>query len=219
MELNYRIQRFIIKTLARSYFRIRVKGKEHIPSSGPIILAANHSSFLDPPFIGLGLPRQVTYLAKEELFSIPILGWWLRLVGSYPVARGKGDARILKTALRLLKEGRTLLIFPEGTRSLDGNVQSLESGFAWLALKTGVPVLPVYTADTYRLMPKGARFPKPGTVWLHVSEPIRPALDPETDFHEQINRLTKQVETVLKAKESEIKGSDEETKKSPVSSC
>ncbi len=206
MQFQYRIQRFIIRTLTRSYFGIRVNGLEHIPSSGPIIIAANHCSFLDPPIIGLGIPRQITYLAKEELFAIPILGWWLRLVGSYPVARGRGDVRVLKTALRLLKEGKTLLIFPEGTRSADGIVQPLESGFAWLAIKANVPVIPLYTADTYRLMPRQARFPKPGVIRLEVGEPILPESEDAGDSHERIERFAQRVESVLKKMESEWKG-------------
>lgn len=205
MELRYRIQRFLIKTLVRSYFRIQVHGLERIPSSGPLILAANHSSFLDPPFIGLGVTRQVTYLAKEELFSVPLLGWWLKQVGSYPVARGKGDARILKTALRLLKEGKMLLIFPEGTRSTDGTIKPLENGLAWLALKAGVPVVPIYTRDTFRLMPRNARFPRPGRVQFHVSEPIEPNVDENADFHEQVAQLTMRVETALKTMEAALR--------------
>ncbi len=205
MQFHYYIQWWILRTLTSVYFRIKVHGLENIPTSGPIILAANHCSFLDPPLIGLGITRQVTFLAKEELFQVPLLGWWLSWIGSYPVARGKGDARILKTALRLLKEGKTLLIFPEGTRSEDGRVQTLESGLAWLALKSEVPVIPVYSADTYRLMPREARFPRPGRIRFHVGKPIQPKIDPEKDFHEQIHQLTMQIETVLKEKENELR--------------
>lgn len=218
MQFQYRIQRFIIRTLTRSYLGIRVNGLENIPSSGPIIIAANHCSFLDPPIIGLGIPRQITYLAKEELFAIPVLGWWLRSVGSYPVARGRGDVRILKTALRLLKEGKTLLIFPEGTRSADGIVQPLESGFAWLAIKANVPVIPIYTADTYRLMPRQARFPKPGVIRLNVGEPVLPEPEDAGDSHERIERLAKRVESVLKKMESEWKDAVYGKEKIPVSS-
>ncbi len=207
MQLLYRIQRFIIRTLLRSYIRLIVKGNENVPANGSVIIAANHCSYLDPPLIGLGLPRQVTYLAKEELFSIPLLGWWLRSIGSYPVARGKGDIRVIKTALRLLKEDKTILIFPEGTRSSDGNLQPLEKGLAWLALKAGVSVLPVYTSDTFRLYPRSARFPKPGVVRFLVGKPILPVLDKETDFAEQVNCFTAQIETALKSLEAEVKNS------------
>jgi len=207
MQIHYRIQRFIIKNLLRIYIRLTVKGKENVPSQGSVLVAANHCSYLDPPLLGLGFPRQITYLAKEELFSIPFLGWWLKSVGSYPVARGKGDIRVLKAALRLLKEDKTLLIFPEGTRSSDGQLQTLENGLAWLALKTGVAVLPVYTADTFRLYPRSARFPKPGLVRFLVGDPIIPVLDKDADFSEQVNCLTAQIESALKSLEAKVKNS------------
>lgn len=95
-----------------------------------------------------------------------------------------------------------LLIFPEGTRSPDGSIKPLESGMAWLALKAGVPVVPIYTPDTYRLMPKNARFPRPGRVQFYVSEPIVFERDEAVDFHEQVTALTMRVETALKAMEA-----------------
>ncbi|MBN2328101.1 MAG: 1-acyl-sn-glycerol-3-phosphate acyltransferase [Candidatus Omnitrophica bacterium] len=202
MQFHYRIQRFLIRTLTRGYFRLQIEGLENIPSSGPLLLAANHCSLLDPPLIGLVTPRQITYLAKEELFSIPFLGWWLRWIGSQSVARGKGDVRILRVALRLLKEDKTLLIFPEGTRSADGKVKSLENGLAWLALKSGVAVVPIYSPDTFRLMPKNARFPRPGRIRFFAGKPIQPDLNKDADFHEQVQELTNEIETAIKSMES-----------------
>lgn len=106
-----------------------------------------------------------------------------------------------------------MLIFPEGTRSVDGVIQPLESGLAWLALKSGVPVIPIYTADTYRLMPRDARFPRPGRIQFYVSEPIWPELDENVDFHEQVLSLSRRVEEVLKAMEAAYRAPSLESKK------
>ena len=104
MKGHYRIQWYSIGYLIRGYFRLTVKGLEHIPSEGPTLFAANHCSTLDPPILGFGIPHQISTLAKEELFSNPILGWWMKSVGVRPIARGKGDVKAMKTALQILKD-------------------------------------------------------------------------------------------------------------------
>ncbi len=194
MELYYRLQWFLLRTFSRSYFRFSIRGCEHIPSTGPIILAANHCSYLDPPLIGLGIRRQIVYLAKKELFTVPVLNWWIRSLGAYPVARKKGDVKAVKTLIRLLRQGKAILIFPEGTRSFDGEIQDFESGLAWLSIKTSVSVVPVYLDGTYRSLPRGGWFPWPFKIWMNIGQPINPVAsgfaetDPKTisAFNERI---------------------------------
>lgn len=201
MQFHYKIQWFPLRLLARSYFRLTVKGIEHIPPTGPILLAANHCSYLDPPMIGLGLPRQISFLAKQELFRIPLLGMWLRWVGSFPVARGQGDMKALRTSLRLLKDDAVILLFPEGTRSHDGTLQPLETGVAWLAIQSGAPVLPVYVVGTQRAMPRGAWFPRPYRVIVDFGECLQSPNYETKPGRKEIEQFTKQLQAVLSEKE------------------
>ncbi len=203
MELLYRIQWQLYRPFARSYFRLSIRGLNHIPSSGPVLLAANHCSFLDPPLIGLGVPRQIAFLAKEELFSVPVFGRWIRTLGAYPVARGKGGLRAIKTALRLLKEGHAVLVFPEGTRSSNGQLIPFEDGLAWLSIKTGTEVIPIFIGGTYRALPRNAWIPKPVKVRIQVGEPIPPPSDDRNrSSSESVSEMNQRIrKAILELKE------------------
>jgi 1-acyl-sn-glycerol-3-phosphate acyltransferase len=124
--------------------------------------------------IALALPRQITFLAKEELFSVPLMGRWIRWLGAHPVDRNRGDVKALRVAMRLLGEGKALLVFPEGTRSKDGALQPLEQGIAWLSLKASVPIVPLYIDGSYQSMPLGSLFPRPTPIRLLLGEPLIP---------------------------------------------
>ncbi|MFN2538566.1 MAG: lysophospholipid acyltransferase family protein [Mycobacteriales bacterium] len=143
------------RVLFRSAFRIRVVGLEHVPPSGAVLLAGNHTGFLDGPLVWAFSPRPATFLAKSELFVGPLaraLGW----LGQVPVHRGRPDRTALHTGLSVLKQGGALGVFPEGTRGA-GVLESVSDGLAWLALKSQVPVVPIAVMGTAEAMPKGGR--------------------------------------------------------------
>ena len=125
----------------------QVVGRENIPSSGPVILAPNHASLLDPPLVGVSCGRWPFIMAKAELFK-GIVGWGIEQMGSFPVKRGSADRAAFKTAKRILGEGHPLLIFPEGTRTRTGQLGPAEAGLAMLAHSNKAPVVPVYIAGT-----------------------------------------------------------------------
>jgi 1-acyl-sn-glycerol-3-phosphate acyltransferase len=135
-----------LRVLFRGYFKLfhrwQVSGVEHIPKQGAVILCANHISNFDPPLLGSPLERRVHFMAKAELFSIPVLGWAIRKLGAFPVRRGAGDRAALRTAFKLLEEGQVLVIFPEGTRSKTGEIEEGHSGAAVFALRSGATVVP-----------------------------------------------------------------------------
>jgi len=186
MEFFYCVNRQLLRIILRSYFRISVQGVDHIPSTGAVLLAANHCSYLDPPLIAIETSRQITFLAKEEIFSLPICRWWLHHVGVHPVARNRGDARAVLSALRLLRQEKALLVFPEGTRTFDGELQPLEVGVAWLSIKSGVPVVPLYLSGTFRAFPRKAWFPRPVRLKMGFGPPINPEkIAPESDLRER----------------------------------
>jgi 1-acyl-sn-glycerol-3-phosphate acyltransferase len=126
------------------FFRGEVSGLEHVPARGGFLLAANHASFIDPPMIGCQLPRQIAYFARKTLWKGGFSSWWLDAVGTIPVDRDGGqDVSAIKRVLRALREERGLILFPEGTRTPDGQLQPAKAGVGFIAVKTQVPVVPV----------------------------------------------------------------------------
>jgi 1-acyl-sn-glycerol-3-phosphate acyltransferase len=166
---------------------IRVHGKDHLPAVGPVILASNHLSFIDSVVIRLAAPRRVMFLTKAEYFAGRgvkglIVRWFFTAVGSVPVRRGQHRAATaaLETALDVLAAGNVFGIYPEGTRSLDGRLYRGKTGVAWLALTSGVPVVPVALDGTERLQPVGKRIPRPHRVTVRFGRPLRFAGDPDS---------------------------------------
>ena len=160
-RLWYAGWKLVVWLLLRLLVSFRYEGREHEPPSGPFIVAANHASFLDPPMVAAGLRHQSAHMAKDDLFSVPVLGWWLRSIGSFPVRRGAPDRRALRHSLEVLERGGVLLIFPEGTRSSDGRLREPEPGAAMIALRSGAPVLPAAVINSHRALPKGRLLPNP----------------------------------------------------------
>ena len=143
----YDAAKFTLRTAFRLVWRMRAHGTGNVPGSGPLIVACNHVSYLDPPVLGTACPRRLQYMAKQELFSIPLLGAAIAAVGAYPVDR-KGSAKsAIKRSLDVLKEGGAIGIFPEGTRNRDGT-RPAQVGVALLAQLSGAPVLPACVTGT-----------------------------------------------------------------------
>jgi 1-acyl-sn-glycerol-3-phosphate acyltransferase len=134
--------------------RWKVEGKDNLPPAGGVIVIANHQSYWDPPVLGAALKRRVHFMAKEELFRIPLFGLLIRILGAFPVRREGFDRKALKVAVDYLMRGRVVGIFPEGRRSLTGELLPAQPGAAVLALKTGVPVVPVALIGTRGLLGK-----------------------------------------------------------------
>ena len=136
----------VVKALVRLYFHImyslKYEGRENIPKGRPVIYASNHRSYADPPLVGSGARGKLVFMAKEELFRNKLFAWLISSLGAFPVARGKGDTTTLDTAVEKLKT-KSLMIFPEGTRSKDGKVHRGHSGAALIAVRANVPIVPV----------------------------------------------------------------------------
>ncbi|MEN3028047.1 MAG: lysophospholipid acyltransferase family protein [Aquificaceae bacterium] len=150
-----------MKLAFRKLFRVEVHGVENIPP-GPCIVASNHRSHLDPPVLNSVFPEPLRFLAKEELFRVPLLGRLLPHMGALPVRRGSGDLEVLELALELLHFGCKVGIFPEGSRANPGEFLKPKLGAGLLAIKSQKPILPVYISGTDLVFPRHARLPKPG---------------------------------------------------------
>lgn len=144
----YLFTRFMLRLIFFTVFRLKVTGKDNVPSTGSVVLCANHISLLDPPLVGTPLQRKVHYMAKEELFAIPGLGWYITQLGAFPVKRGGVSKDSIRLASRLLDEQNVIGVFPEGTRSNAGGAG--KKGAASLALKSNAVVIPVAIVGNYR---------------------------------------------------------------------
>ncbi len=140
----YKFLIFLVKIFCRIFFRIKVIGKENIPKEGALILCANHTSNWDLPFLFCFFPREVRFIAKEEIFSWFFIGSLARFVGAFPVKRGKADLKAMKTALEVLKKDEVLGIFPEGTRMHDEDAENAKAGVALFAYQSKADILPCY---------------------------------------------------------------------------
>jgi len=157
----------------RLMFRLEAIGTENVPAHGPVLLVANHSSVLDPPLIGGASDRQLTYLAKAELFKIPLFGALIHGLNARPVRREGADPGALRTAKRVLEEGGALLVFPEGTRGDEGVIRPAKPGAGLLAVSSGAAVVPVYVRGSGRAWPRGRRLPRPAKVTVTFGKPLR----------------------------------------------
>ena len=178
--MAYQMSRLIIGPGLRLLARIDVSGAENVPGSGGAILASNHLSVLDSFYLPLVLERHVTFAAKSEYFTGKrpaerIAGLYLRATGQLSVDRAGARAaqEMLESALALLKDGALFGIYPEGTRSPDGRLYRGRTGIGWLALNSGVPVIPVAMVGTDRLLPPGSRIPRPGRIGIRMGKPLR----------------------------------------------
>ena len=162
---------FFCRWFFRLVGRLEITGMENVPKRGAAILAANHRSLFDPPLIGAIVPRFIYFFAKEELFRIPFLGWYIRQLNAFPVRRFSHDVGAFKRAQMLLTHGQAVLLFPEGRRSKTGELGKAKAGVGMLAYKANVPVVPIYISNSNEF----TRFKK---LRVRFGPPIYP---PETD--------------------------------------
>ena len=172
MNFSYRLGWLGFRALYRFYFRWHVFNAERVPQSGPVILASNHASFLDPPLVGSGLQRSINYLARESLFRFPGIGALLRSWNSVPVDRDGGGAAGLKAILERLLAGGGIILFPEGTRTKDGNLQPARSGIGLVVIKSNAPVVPVRTFGTFEAYGRHIKIPRPKRVAVKYGRPM-----------------------------------------------
>lgn len=174
MTLWYLLGYSLSKAVARTLFGYRVIGAENMIEEGPCIIAANHCSYLDPPLVGIACRRAIHYLARKSLLDLPLLGPILPELNVIPVDQKNADRSALMGAIRVVRQGGAVLIFPEGTRSADGELQPARPGLGMIAAKTGAPVVPVMVTGSYKAFPKGAKFPKPTPVKVRIGQALFP---------------------------------------------
>jgi 1-acyl-sn-glycerol-3-phosphate acyltransferase len=192
----YRFLWVALRPFVQWPFRMRFLGRSRVPARGGVILAPNHESYLDPVAVGLALRRSLNFMARDDLWRHPALGWLLDRLHTFPVKRGAADRGAIAEASRRLEAGEPVLIFPQGTRHHAKGLAGLEEGAggtALIALRSGCPVVPVGIHGTERVLPQGARFIRFPRVTIAFGEPIDPADIPEGGRRERMDALTSRI--------------------------
>jgi 1-acyl-sn-glycerol-3-phosphate acyltransferase len=171
MTLFYYLETMIVKLLLFILVRREVRGKDNVPTEGPLIVVANHLNIADPPILSASLQRRIVYMAKEESFRHPVQGPLVRGFRAFPVRRGQLDRRALRWSQQTLKDGLALGMFPEGTRSKTATLQPARSGTALIALRSGAPILPVGITGTERVLGPGFLFGRV-RIMVNIGEPF-----------------------------------------------
>lgn len=169
----YRLVQVTTATWLAALWGWRATGRDNVPPSGGALLVSNHASFLDVFVLGISLRRPLNYVARSTLF-LPGLGWFIRSLGGFPIQREGMGAAGMKETLRRLRDGGLVTLFPEGTRTRDGELGPLKSGIAVLVARAGVPVVPAAVAGTFEGWPRWRLLPRPHPVRIHYGAPIRP---------------------------------------------
>jgi 1-acyl-sn-glycerol-3-phosphate acyltransferase len=172
MTFWYLLGYSLSKAIAKTFFNYRVIGAENMIEEGPCIIAANHCSYLDPPLVGVACKRAIHYLARKSLLDVPILGPILPELNVIPVDQKNADRSALMGAIRVVRNGGAVLIFPEGTRSPDGKFQPAQPGIGMIAAKTGALVVPVRIFGSFDAYPRSRKFPRNARVVLSIGKPL-----------------------------------------------
>jgi 1-acyl-sn-glycerol-3-phosphate acyltransferase len=203
----YDVVKPVAMVVMKVLFRVEAHGTEHVPASGPVVLVANHSSFLDPPLVGGVAPRPLTFLAKAELFDVPGLGPLIRRLNAKPLKREGADTTALRTAHRVLQDGGALLVFPEGTRGDEGVLRPAKPGAALLAMQTGAPVVPVYISGSGAAWPRGRRLPRPAKVVVTFGAPLSFTRATGADRKEQYEEASRRMmAAIARLREEAVRG-------------
>ncbi|WP_269624121.1 lysophospholipid acyltransferase family protein [Prochlorococcus marinus] len=181
----------LVFPIFRFLFRGQTIGISNLPKTGGVVIVSNHGSHLDPPILGHALGRPVAFMAKSELFTVPVLSFIISACGAYPVKRGAGDREAIRNASNRLSEGWATGVFLDGTRQANGRVNDPKAGAALLSARTGSPILPVAIVNSHRAFPKGYLLPRFVSIHLRVGELIQP---PKTKKREDLTSTTKEIQ-------------------------
>lgn len=171
-RLWYRMWQRAAQVVFCAFFSLRVWGRENVPNAGPVVLVSNHQSYLDPILCGLGLGRELDYIARDSLFRNPAFGWFIRSLNAFPIQRGQADLTALRAVIQRLQKGRAVTLFPEATRTADGRIRPIKGGFELIARKSGATTVPVVIDGAFEAWPRQQMLPTPGRIVVIYGPPI-----------------------------------------------
>ncbi|MFN6560247.1 MAG: lysophospholipid acyltransferase family protein [Nostoc sp. ChiSLP01] len=184
----------VVSPMLHTYFRGKIYGAENVPRSGSVVVVSNHASYFDPPIVSNCVCRPVAYMAKEELFNIPVLAQAIKLYGAYPVSRGSADRNAIRAALEYLNHGWAVGVFLQGTRTPDGRITEPKRGALLLAAKAKAPILPVSVWGTEAILEKGSKIPRAVPVTVRIGNLIDA---PSSSNKEELEALAQKCTAVI----------------------
>jgi 1-acyl-sn-glycerol-3-phosphate acyltransferase len=197
-RLVYGATRWVIIAVGTVLFRVKIEGRNHIPSAGACVVAPVHRSNLDTPLLAFVTPRRMRFMGKDSLWRSP-LAWYFTALGGFPVVRGTADRDALRACQTILERGEPLVVFPEGTRRSGEKIEDLFDGPAFLSARTGAPIVPIGIGGSEGVMPRGAKLPRPKQLTIVIGPPIHPPVNDGRVPRRVIRELTEQIETDLQA--------------------
>jgi len=209
-DFSYQVIRRTLYVIFKLFNRLEVIGGENIPQNGGVIVASNHVSYLDPPVLGVALKRRPTYIAKEGLFRIPFIGRIVRAC-CFPVKRDKPQPSLIKEAVNRLKKGEILVLFPEGSRSVDGNFLDAKRGVGMIAVISAVPVVPTLIEGTDKALPVGANLLRPAKIRVVFGSPLTVGIKEKDKVSQE--RISREImDRIKKLKGKELRAKSRERK-------
>ena len=199
--LLWKFGRLLCRLYTTLTFDLKVYGLHHVPLTGGALVVSNHQSYLDPVLLGAQLQRPMSYMARATLFRNRLFNWLITNLNAFPVRRGEGDIGAVKETIRRLHEGHVLAMFPEGTRSITGEIKSLEAGIALLIRRADVPVIPAVIEGSFQAWPKGAKLPR--------RHPIRVVFGPALKLDGlRANQILQVIESSLRQMLADLRAGD-----------
>ena len=195
----WKLAQVIVRVGTTLMFDLKVYGRDNVPDEGGALMVSNHQSFLDPALLGVQLRRPMSYLAKSELWNNRLFGWLITHLYAFPVQQGKGDVGAIKETIRRLQEGHLLNIYPEGSRTEDGELLPIQPGAALVIRRAGVPVIPAVVDGSFQAWPKWKKLPHPYPVRVLIGKPVMLDHLKSKEIVEYIDRTFRQMLAELRA--------------------
>jgi 1-acyl-sn-glycerol-3-phosphate acyltransferase len=186
----------VVSPVLHTYFRGHIYGADRVPQQGRLLVVSNHSSDFDPPILSACVRRPVAYMAKEELFQVPVLKQAIKAYGAYPVKRGSADRSAMRAAIASIESGWATGVFLDGTRTPDGRIHDPKLGAAWIAQKTESAILPVSLWGTHLIFAPGVKWPQPVPLTIRIGELIAP---PKSGDRADLEAVTQQCAAAINA--------------------